>query len=86
MIVCSMVPLGIISASALLFYSRVYKEYFHAEKLFCQGFYKEVNKYVAEHPTTNRLTIYLNNIAVANRKANDRFFYFPQSPDGQSFP
>lgn len=85
MTVYSIVSLGLFSASALLFYSRVYKEYFHAEKLFFQGNYKEVNNYVAEHPTTNRLTIYLNNIALCETgRLNDRLFYFPQSPDGQS--
>jgi hypothetical protein len=85
MIVCSIVSLGLVSASALLFYSREYKEYFHAEKLFFKGSYNEVNQYVAKHPTTNRLTIYLNNIALCETgKLNDRLFYFPQSPDGQS--
>jgi len=85
MIVYSIVSLGLVSASALLLYSRVYKEYFDVEKLFCQGNYNEVNQYVAKHPTTNRLTIYLNNISLCETgRLNDRLFYFPQSPDGQS--
>ena len=40
---------------------------------------------MSKHPTTNRLTIYLNNIALCETgRLNDRLFYFPQSPDGQS--
>ena len=83
--VFSIVSLVFVSASALLFYSRPYNEYFHAEKLFCEGRYNEINQYLVKHPTTNRLTIYLNNIALCETgRLNERLFYFPQSPDGQS--
>jgi len=83
--VFSIVSLVFVSASALLFYSRPYNEYFHAEKLFYEGRYNEINQYLVKHPTTNRLTIYLNNIALCETgRLNDRLFYFPQSPDGQS--
>jgi len=83
--VFSIVSLVFFSASALLFYSRPYNEYFHAEKLFYEGRYNEINQYLVKHPTTNRLTIYLNNIALCETgRLNDRLFYFPQSPDGQS--
>ena len=83
--VCSIVSPGLVIVLSILLYSRTYKEYFHAEKLFCEGRYNEINQYLVKHPTTNRLTIYLNNIALCeNGRLNDRLFYFPQSPDGQS--
>ena len=82
---CSIFTLGLVIVSSILLYSRTFKEYFHAEKLFYQGMYNEINQYLVKHPTTNRLTIYLNNIALCETgRLNDRLFYFPQSPDGQS--
>jgi len=84
-IILTLISLILVSASSVLGFNRVYKEYFHAEKLFSQGMYNELIQYVARHPSTNRLTIYLNNIALCETgRLNDRFFYFPQSPDGQS--
>ena len=83
--VCSIVFPGLLIFSSILLHNRTYKEYFHVEKLFCQGRYNEINQYLVKHPTTNRLTIYLNNIALCESgRLNDRLFYFPQSPDGQS--
>jgi hypothetical protein len=84
-IVLSLVSLILVCTSAMLRFDKVYKEYFQAERLFCQGRFNEVTQYIAKHPTTNRLTIYLNNIALCETgKLNDRLFFFPQSPDGQS--
>ncbi len=61
------------------------KEYFHAENLFYQEKYDDLTKYIMKHPTTNRLTIFLNNIALSETgRLNDLMFHFPQSPDGQS--
>ncbi|MCX6262455.1 MAG: DUF6057 family protein [Bacteroidia bacterium] len=83
--ILSMVSLILICTSALLRYDKVYKEYFQAEKLFRQGRFNEVTRYITNHPTTNRLTLYLNNIALCETgRLNDQLFHFPQSPDGQS--
>jgi hypothetical protein len=84
-IILSLVSLILIGTSALLRFDRVNKEFFQADKLFCQGRFNEVTRYVTEHPTTNRLTIYLNNIALCETgRLNDQLFHFPQSPDGQT--
>ena len=73
---------GITSA---LRYSNMYSEYFTAEKLFYDGKYRELIRFVDRHPSSNRLTIYLNNIALCETgQLNDRLFDYPQSPDGQS--
>lgn len=71
--------------TAVLRYSKVYSEYFAAEKLFYSEKYKELNDYIDKHPSTNRLTVYLNNIALCETgRLNDRMFHYLQSPDGQS--
>jgi hypothetical protein len=84
-IILSLVTLMLVSTMALLRFDKAYKEYFHAEKLFYQGRFDELTQYITTHPTTNRLTIFLNNIALCETgRLNDQLFYFPQSPDGQS--
>jgi hypothetical protein len=83
--ILSLVSLILVCTSAMLHFDKVYKEYFQAEKLFCLGRFNEVTRYITNHPTTNRLTIYLNNIALCETgRLNDQLFHFPQSPDGQS--
>ncbi len=84
-LIISFVSLLLVSVSAFLSFDRVNKEYFQAEKLFHQGRFSEIPKYIAKHPTTNRLTIFLNNIALCEKgKLNDQLFHTQQSPDGQS--
>jgi hypothetical protein len=84
-IILSLVTLMLVSTIALLRFDKAYKEYFHAEKLFYQGRFDELTQYITTHPTTNRLTIFLNNIALCEtERLNDQLFHFPQSPDGQS--
>jgi hypothetical protein len=84
-VITSLVSLFLVATSALLRFDKVNKEYFHAEKLFFQGRFNEIPEYLTNHPTTNRLTIFLNNIALCETgKLNDRLFFFPQSPDGKS--
>ncbi len=84
-IVIPLVSLILISAIGLLRFDRSNKEYFHAERLFSQGRFNEVTRYISSHPSTNRLTIYLNNVALSETgRLNDQLFHFPQSPDGQS--
>jgi len=83
--ILSLVSLILVCTPAMFRFDKVYKEYFQAEKLFCQGRFNEVTLYITNHPTTNRLTIYLNNVALCETgRLNDQLFHFPQSPDGQS--
>jgi hypothetical protein len=83
--VISFISLLLAGVPAYLRFDKVNKEYFHAEKLFFQGKFSEVTSYISKHPTTNRLTIFLNNIALCETgKLNDQLFHFPQSPDGKS--
>lgn len=84
-IVLSLVSLILVSLSGLLRFDSANKEYFHAEKLFGQGRFNEVTRYISSHPSTNRLTIYLNNVALSETgRLTDQLFHFPQSSDGQS--
>lgn len=77
--------LAAVAGVFILRYDKVNREYFKAQKLFFQGKYEDVTRYITRHPTSNRLTIYLNNIALCETgRLNDRLFWFPQSPDGQS--
>ncbi len=83
--VLSVISLILVIAFGLLRFDRANKEYFHAEKLFSQGRFIEVTRYISNHPSTNRLTIYLNNVALCETgRLTDQLFHFPQSPDGQS--
>jgi len=69
----------------VLRYDKAGREFFAVQKLFFREKYEDVTKYVTRHPTSNRLTIYLNNVALSETgRLNDRLFWFPQSPDGQS--
>ena len=85
LMVLSLLSLIMVIAFGLLRFDRANKEYFHAEKLFSQGRFIEVTRYISNHPSTNRLTIYLNNVALCETgRLTDQLFHFPQSPDGQS--
>lgn len=85
MIVLSVAAVLLAGITAVLRYNRVYDEYFKAEKLFSLGKYRELISYTDRHPSTNRLTIYLNNIALCETgNLNERLFHYTQSPDGLS--
>ncbi|MEI8224337.1 MAG: DUF6057 family protein [Bacteroidota bacterium] len=59
--------------------------YFHVEKLFYQNKFNEVIAFNTANPSTNSLTIFLNNIALCETdKLNDLLFHSPQSPDGKT--
>lgn len=80
-----LVPLVLITTSSLICFDRVLKEYFNAEKLFYQEKYNALTTYTTKHPTSNKLTVFLNNIALSETgRLNDLLFHFPQSPDGQT--
>jgi len=73
---------------AILSISRIDKKnshYFEAEKLFFQQKYEELISFNSAFPTQNTITLFLNNIALAETgKLNDELFKFPQSPDGKT--
>ena len=80
-----LLTISLITISSLLCFDKVQKEYFHSERLFYQGKYDELTEFITEHPTTNRLTIFLVNAALCERgKLNDMLFHYPQSSDGRS--
>ncbi|MCY1719484.1 DUF6057 family protein [Prolixibacteraceae bacterium Z1-6] len=59
--------------------------YFHVEKLFYEQKYDEVIRFNAQFPSTNILTAFLNNLALAETgHLSDSFFRFPQTPDGST--
>lgn len=61
------------------------KEYFHVEKLFYQNKFEEVIAYNIANPSSNSLTIFLNNIALCETdQLNDLLFHFRQSSDGNT--
>lgn len=59
--------------------------YFHVEKLFYERKFDETITFNKTFPTTNKLTLFLNNIALAETgQLTERLFEFPQSPDGET--
>jgi len=61
------------------------KHYFHAEKLFYEQKYDELIRYNFNEPTNNKLTLFLNNVALAETgRLADSFFKFRQSSDGST--
>lgn len=85
LMIASILCFMILTTASFILFDRVYKEYFHVEKLFYNEKYSELTQFLREHPSTNRLTIFLNNIALCETgRLNDQFLHFPQSPDGQS--
>ncbi|WP_163323987.1 DUF6057 family protein [Draconibacterium mangrovi] len=61
------------------------KHYFHAEKLFYEQKYDELIRYNYDDPTNNKLTLFLNNVALAETgRLADSFFKFRQSDDGST--
>lgn len=59
--------------------------YFHVEKFFYQRKFDEIITFNKTFPTTNKLTLFLNNIALAETgQLTERLFEFPQSPNGET--
>ncbi len=66
-------------------YDKNLKHYFHTEKLFYNNKMDELIAYNIKHPSNNRLTSYLVNIALCERgKLNDMLFHFPQSVENST--
>lgn len=81
-------PLVIIVVLAVLVVQRIDKKnshYFYVEKLFYQQKYDELIQFNTQFPSTNILTAFLNNVALAETgRLSDSFFRFPQTPDGST--
>jgi hypothetical protein len=80
---------GLVAAALIFFsvkmYDRKIQQYFYSEKLFCEGRYEELIQYNRKHPSTNSLTIFLNNAALCELgKLDDQLFYSLQSADGKT--
>lgn len=79
-------PFVVIIVLALLVIPRIDKKnshYFHVEKLFYEQKYDELIRFNSQFSSTNILTAFLNNVALAETgRLTDSFFSFPQSPDG----
>ncbi len=59
--------------------------YFYTEKLFYEEKYDELIAFNSTAPSTNKLTLFHNNIALAKTgQLTGRLFDFPQSPDGST--
>lgn len=59
--------------------------YFKVERLFYEGKYDQIIEENTRVPSTNLLTLFFNNIALAEKGIlNDRLFGFVQSPQGQT--
>jgi hypothetical protein len=66
-------------------FDRKDNNYFEAEKLFYQGKFNELIAFNTANPTSNILTIYLNNIALCETgNLNNQLFSHPQDRDGKT--
>jgi hypothetical protein len=75
----------VVTVISVLKYDSKNSSYFHVEKLFCEGKFREVADWNLAHPPTNKLTIFLNNVALCETdRLNDLLLSFPQSPDGST--
>jgi hypothetical protein len=61
------------------------KQFFFVEKLFYEEKYDEMIAFNTRKPTTNLLTVFLNNIALCETdKLDDNLFRSPQNPEGKT--
>ena len=61
------------------------REYFKVEKMFYAQEFEKIEAYNRQHPSTNVLTNFFNNIALSETgKLSDELFHFPQSADGST--
>lgn len=72
-----------LSSQALI--NKKYQHYFHSEKLFYQQKYEELVRFNAQFPSSNMLTVFLNNVALAEMgRLSGLFFNFKQTQNGQT--
>lgn len=79
-------PIIVLVVLALVSVSKIdtkTKRFFYAEKLFYAQEYEKLISFNSRFPSSNRLTIFTNNIAlVETGKLTESLFSFRQSPDG----
>lgn len=81
----AVVVLAVMLMMGVYRYDKKNVHYFHAEKLFYEGKYDELIDYSTRIPSTNTLTLFFTNIALAEKGIlNDRLFGFLQSPEGKT--
>ncbi|HLN56716.1 MAG TPA: DUF6057 family protein [Bacteroidales bacterium] len=81
----AIVVLAVLLMMGVYRYDKKNVHYFHAEKLFYEGKYDELIEYSTRIPSTNTLTLFFTNIALAEKGIlNDRLFGFLQSPEGKT--
>ena len=79
LVVSVMIPLSVFR------YDSKTDEYFAVEKLFYQNRFDDISNYLIKHPTSNKLTVFLGNIALCETgKLCDQMFNYRQSADGQT--
>jgi hypothetical protein len=77
--------LMILTAIPLARYDKKDYQYFKVEEMFYQERYNDVVGYLEKNPSSNRITNYLNNIALSETgRLNDMLFHFRQDPEGQT--
>lgn len=81
----AMVVIAVMLMIGVYRYDKKNVNYFHAEKLFYDGKLDELINYSTRIPSTNTLTLFFTNIALAEKGVlNDRMFGFLQSPEGRT--
>ena len=84
-IITSLILILILSIIGILRFDNKIKQYFYVENLFYQKKFSEVIAFNTSNPTSNSLTIFLNNIALCETdKLDDMLFHFVQSADGKT--
>lgn len=81
-------PYFVVVILSIAFLQRIDRKnihYFHVEKLFYEQKFDDIIAFNRTFPTTNKLTLFLNNIALAETgQLTERMFEFPQSPNGET--
>lgn len=84
-LIITIVLIIILSATGIRRFDNKTKQYFYVEKLFYQDKFDEIIAFNTKNPSSNLLTIFLNNIALCETgRLDDLLFHFNQSPDGKT--
>ena len=76
---------GLIVMACVFKYDKKMKQYCTVEKLFYERKFNDIIAYNLKNPSTNSLTLFYNNIALAEEgELNDMMFSFHQSNDGRT--
>ncbi len=76
---------GLILLTGICRYDKKMNQYCTIEKLFYEERYNEIIAYNLKFPSTNTLTLFYNNVALAEEgKLNEKMFSFLQNGDGRT--